>query len=137
MASFGFPPGRLRVSGSHGEPVVLALAGELDVGTVLVVVRSVAAALATSPAPQVIVLDLTELRFLGAAGVRVLCTAADHAAAEGTTVRVVTGGNPVVERSLSLSGKDRVLDVYPDRVAAVRAGDRHDFLRLATLLWET
>ena len=137
MASFGFPPGRLRVSGSHGEPVVLALAGELDVGTVLVVVRSVAAALATSPAPQVIVLDLTELRFLGAAGVRVLCTAADHAAAEGTTVRVVTGGNPVVERSLSLSGKDRVLDVYPDRVAAVRAGDRYDFLRLATLLWET
>ncbi|MEV6876178.1 STAS domain-containing protein [Amycolatopsis sp. NPDC051128] len=125
------------MSSSHGEPLVLALSGELDVGTVLIVVRAVAAALAARPAPQVIVLDLADLRFLGAAGVRVLCAAADHAAAESTTLRVVTGGNSEVERALRLSGMDRVLDVYPDRVAAVRAGDRHDFLRLATRMWES
>lgn len=135
MASFEAPTGRLRVSCSHGEPVLLALAGELDAGTVLVVVGAVAAALAGSPEPRVIVLDLAELHFLGAAGVRVLTAVTDHAAAQNARLRVVTGGNAVVSRALRLTGAARVLDVYPGRDAALRAGDGREFLRLTARMW--
>ncbi len=67
VATSGSPTGRLRVSCSHGEPVLLALAGELDAGTTVDVGEAVAAALAGHPPPRVIVLDLAELHFRGAA----------------------------------------------------------------------
>ncbi|WP_410641120.1 STAS domain-containing protein [Amycolatopsis sp. lyj-346] len=113
----------------------LTLAGELDAGTVLVVVGAVAAALAGSPEPRVIVLDLGGLHFLGAAGVRVLSAVTDHAAAQNARLRIVTGGNAVVSRALRLTGADRVLDVYPDRGTALGAGDGREFLRLAARMW--
>ncbi|MBE8522118.1 STAS domain-containing protein [Amycolatopsis sp. H6(2020)] len=117
--------------------MLLALAGELDGGTALVVVGSVAAALAGSPEPRVIVLDLAEVHFLGAAGVRVLSAVTDHAAAQNTRLRVVTGGNAVVCRALRLTGADRVLDVYPDLGTALGAGDGREFLRLAARMWNS
>ncbi|MEV4053634.1 STAS domain-containing protein [Amycolatopsis sp. NPDC049688] len=135
MRSCGGPTGRLRLSCSAGDPVVLNLAGELDAGTALLVVRAVAAALDRCPAPRVIVLDLAEVLFLGAAGVRVLCEAADHTAAAGARLRIVTGGNAVVSRALLLTGANRVLDSYPDRAAALSAGDGREFLRLTTRMW--
>ncbi|SEC51909.1 anti-anti-sigma factor [Amycolatopsis tolypomycina] len=137
MASFGYPTGRLRVSCSHGDPVLLAFSGELDAGTVLVVVGAVAAALAGSPEPRSIVLDLAGLHFLGAAGVRVLSAVTDHAAAQNARLRVVTGGNAVVCRALWLTGADRVLDVYPDRAAALAAADSGEFLRLTARMWNS
>ncbi|EOD66037.1 anti-anti-sigma factor [Amycolatopsis vancoresmycina DSM 44592] len=137
MTSSGAPAGRLRVSCSPGKPVVLALAGELDAGTVLLVVRAVGAALDRCPAPRVLLLDLAEVHFLGAAGVRVLCEAADHAAALSARLRIVTGGNPVVSRALLLTGANRVLDSYPDRAAALSAGDGSEFLRLTAEMWNS
>jgi anti-anti-sigma factor len=137
VASFAAPPGRLRVSCSHGEPVLLALTGELDAGTVLVVVGSVAAALAGTPEPRVIVVDLAGLHFLGAAGVRVLSAMTDQAAAQNARLRIVTGENAVVSRALRLTGVDRVLDVYPDRGAALDAGDGREFLRLTARMWNS
>jgi anti-anti-sigma factor len=127
----------LRVSCFPGEPAVLALSGDLDAGTVLLVVRAVATALAGCPAPRVIVLDLAEVHFLGAAGVRVLCEAADHAAAAGARLRVVIGGNAVVSRALRLTGADRLLDGYPDRAAALSAGDDREFRRLTARMWDS
>ncbi|MFB9690709.1 STAS domain-containing protein [Amycolatopsis plumensis] len=135
MASSAFPAGRLRVTCSREEPVLLALSGELDAGTVLVLVGAVAAALAGRPEPRVIVLDLGNLHFLGAAGVRVLNAMTDHAAAQDARLRIVTGGNPVVARALRLTGAARVLDVYPDRDAALNAGDGREFLRLTARMW--
>lgn len=137
MASSGSPAERLGVSCSHGEPVLLALTGELDAGTVLVVVAAVAAALAGSPEPRAIVLDLAEVHFLGAAGVRVLSAVTDHAAAQNARLRIVTGGNPVASRALRLTGADRVLDVYADRGTALGAGDGREFLRLTARMWNS
>ncbi|MDQ7802988.1 STAS domain-containing protein [Amycolatopsis sp. A133] len=137
MASSGCPPKRLRVSCSHGEPVLVVLAGELDTGTAPVLVEAVATALAAGPEPRVIVLDLAGLHFLAAATVRVLSAMTDHAAAQHTRLRTVTGGNVVVSRALRLSGADRVLDVYPDRAAALRAGDDREFLRLTARMWNS
>ncbi len=137
VASSGSPTRRLRVSCSHGEPALLALTGELDAGTVVVVVGAVAAALAVSPEPQVLVLDLGGLQFLGAAGVRVLSAVTDHAAARSARLRVVTGGNAVVSRALRLTGAERVLDVYPDRATALTAGDNCEFLRLTARMWHS
>jgi anti-sigma B factor antagonist len=127
----------LRISCSHGEPVLLALAGELDPGTVVVAAGAVTAALAGCPAPRAIVLDLADVHFLGAAGVHALCAVTDHAAAGHARLRVVTGGNAVVSRALRLTGADRVLDVYADRGTALRAGDDSEFLRLAAQLWNS
>ncbi|KDN19099.1 STAS domain-containing protein [Amycolatopsis rifamycinica] len=137
MTSSGAPTGRLRVSCSRGEPGLLVLTGELDAGTVLVVVGAVAAALAGTPRPRVIVLDLGGLHFLGAAGVRALGAVTGHAADRNARLRVVTGGNTVVSRALRLTGADRVLDVYPDRRAALDAGDGGEFLRLTARMWNS
>ncbi|MEV6447464.1 STAS domain-containing protein [Amycolatopsis sp. NPDC051716] len=117
--------------------MLLALTGELDAGTVLVVVGSVAAALAGTPEPRVIVVDLAGLHFLGAAGVRVLSAMTDQAAAQNARLRIVTGENAVVSRALRLTGVDRVLDVYPDRGAALSAGDGREFLRLTARMWNS
>ncbi|MEU4252509.1 STAS domain-containing protein [Amycolatopsis sp. NPDC026612] len=137
MASSVPPKGRLRVSCSRGEPVLLALAGELDAGTIVDVGEAVAAALAVRPPPRVIVLDLAELHFLGAAGLRVLNAVTGQAAARNARLRVVTGGNAVVSRALRMTGTDRVLDVYPDRGAALRVGDGREFLRLTARMWNS
>ncbi|WP_410616957.1 STAS domain-containing protein [Amycolatopsis sp. lyj-109] len=113
----------------------LTLAGELDAGTVCAVVGAVAAALSGSP--RVILLDLAELHFLGAAGVRALSVVTGHAAARNARLRVVTGGTTVATRALRLTGADRVLDVYPDRAAALDAGDGREFLRLTARMWNS
>ncbi|MET9000234.1 STAS domain-containing protein [Amycolatopsis sp. Hca4] len=117
--------------------MLLALSGELDAGTVLVVVGAVAAALAGSPEPKAIVLDLSRVNFLGAAGVRVLSAVTDNAADRNVRLRIVTGGNPLVSRALRLTGADRVLDVYPDLGAASSAGDGREFLRLTARMWNS
>lgn len=137
VTSSGSPTRRLRVSCSPGQPVLLALAGELDAGTVLDVVGAVATALAESSEPRVLVLDLADLHFLGAAGVRVLSVVTDHAAARNARLRIVTGGNAVVSRALRLTGANRVLDVYPDRGTALNAGDGREFLRLTARMWNS
>jgi anti-anti-sigma factor len=132
---FGSEPERLRVSRSHGDPAVVIVAGELDVGTVPRVMRAIAAVLADYPQPQTIVLDLALLTSLSAPATRILRVLANQVAGEGVAFRVTTGLNPRVRQALALTGLDSILDVYVCRSTALHAGDRRQFLELMSCIW--
>ncbi|MEA5361007.1 STAS domain-containing protein [Amycolatopsis sp., V23-08] len=119
------------MSQSHGDPAVVSLTGELDAHTTMLAAQAVTACLAQVPRPQVLVVDLTHLRFLSVAGVRMLHDAVDHAAARNILIRIAASESPVVARALAVTGMDAVFDIYPDRVLAVNTGERAEFLRLA------
>ncbi len=127
--------GRLQVSRSHGDPVVMSFSGELDIGTILIGARAMADVLGQVPPPQVVIIDLSDLRFFAVAGVRMLHAVVDHAVGQNISVRLVLGTNPLVARVFAVTGMGAVLDVYLDRVTALRAGDDSEFLRLAHQLW--
>jgi anti-sigma B factor antagonist len=101
---------------------VLALRGELDLATVRQPIDAVADVLDRPPVGELIVLDLTGLTFMAAAGIRMLLAAQDHAAARRVGLRIVTGGNPVVERCLRAAGVGPALAVHPDVPSALEAG---------------
>jgi anti-anti-sigma factor len=128
-------PGRLTTSRSHGDPAVVALDGQLDSGTVLIMARAVAQCLAQDPAPEVLVLDLTDVTRLATSAIRVLLHARDHAARCRTTLRITAPRHPGPLRALRISGAHAIFDVYTDRRAALEAGDRSSFLELAHRLW--
>jgi len=121
---------RLRVSQSHGDPgaVILRVDGQLDADTVLLLARAVAGVLFRDPAPRILVLDLAGLSFVSVAGVRMLHTAQNHAAARNVIVRVVPGHHPVVLDTLHTTGLDAVLDLYAGRQEAVAAETFPTFL---------
>ena len=78
-------PGACTVSSlslSDGEIVVLRVAGEIDLGSDLVLRRALDAALAGRPGHLVV--DLSELRFCSVRGMSMLVAAAATAAAQGT-----------------------------------------------------
>ena len=130
--------GRLRMSCSHGDPVVLALAGRLDAASVLGAARKLVQVLAGAPPPRAMVVDLAQLEWMTAAGVVMLHGAADHAAARHTAVRIAVGSNPVVARLLGDPRVAAVLDTYPDRAAALSAcADRDTFVEWAERLWHS
>ncbi|RSM49168.1 anti-sigma factor antagonist [Amycolatopsis balhimycina DSM 5908] len=128
-------PDRLTTSRSHGDPAVVTLAGQLDSGTVLIMARAVAQCLAQDPAPEVLVLDLTDVTRLATSAIRVLLHARDHAARCRTTLRITAPRHPGPVRALRISGAHAIFDVYADRRAALAAGDRSSFLELAHRLW--
>jgi anti-anti-sigma factor len=59
----------------------------------------------------VLVLDLSEVDFLDAAGLAVLGGIQARSVRENATLRIVTGDNRVVRRALSASGLDHALNV--------------------------
>jgi anti-sigma B factor antagonist len=63
----------------------------------------------TSP---VIVLDLTEVTFMGSVGLRVLVETQAEAWRAERTLRVVVDGTGAAHRSLEISGLEQVLTVY-------------------------
>jgi anti-sigma B factor antagonist len=85
----------------------VALAGELDIGTVQ---RAEAAlAEAESGSARMIVLDLSGLTFMDSTGVRLALAAAARSRADSDRLRFVRGG-PAVQRVFELSG---VTDTLP------------------------
>lgn len=71
-------------------------------------------------APELVVVDLGGVRFLGSRGMTALLRIRWAAAAGGARLRVVTGvANRPVLRPLTITGLDRELDLYPDLAAAL------------------
>lgn len=71
--------------------------------------------------PERLVVDLSEVDFLGVAGIRVLLHAALQAGSGGTELLVVTGTNPMVRRALQVTGADRRLALAEHRPAPALA----------------
>ncbi|SFW80695.1 STAS domain-containing protein [Amycolatopsis australiensis] len=107
------PALRLRTAWPAPHAVLITARGDLDTAT--------AADLATLlsdrlwAAPERLVVDLSEVDFLGVAGVRVLLHAALQAEQKGTALLVVTGRSPFVRRALRVTGADQRVTVADRR----------------------
>ncbi|WP_410588240.1 STAS domain-containing protein [Amycolatopsis sp. lyj-23] len=111
------PQDLLRVTAHHsGGHVVLAVAGEVDLLSAPVLGDGVTAALAE--APELLVIDLSEVSFLASIGITVLLEARREAGSR-TRVRVVAPERGVVNRTLQLTGLHEALAVAATRDEAL------------------
>lgn len=107
------PQDLLQVTAHHAErAVVLAVAGEIDLLSAPVLGGEVTTALAG--APELLVIDLSEVSFLASIGITVLLEARREAGS-GTRVRVVAPEDGVVNRTLRLTGLHEALAVAATR----------------------
>ena len=103
-------------SENHGDALVYALRGSLDIATS----PSVRAALTEAAAngKHEIVVDLTQLEFLDSTGLGALIGAHRRALENNGTLRLVVSEGPIL-RLLNITGLIRVLPVYHSRADAL------------------
>jgi anti-sigma B factor antagonist len=88
--------------------VVLGVSGEIDVNTAPILNTAICEALAGRP--SALVLDLSRVRFLSAAGLRVLAQTADQIGGSTHLALVSSGG--VVNTVIRLIGLDATFSLY-------------------------
>lgn len=93
-----------------GDAVVVHATGEIDVLTAPILLEHLERICPGARPPQVVVADLTAVRFLGSAGMSVLLEVDKLCRAQRTPLRVVAP-SPETIRPLRVTGIDRVLDV--------------------------
>jgi anti-sigma B factor antagonist len=107
----GFPPTRLTVK-RHvlaERDLRLALAGEVDLSSVDILVRALAT---VPPAARTVVVDLAQVTLLDSTGIAALLAAYRSAASAGRTFTVVNARD-VVRRALEVTGVLSVLSAEP------------------------
>lgn len=92
------------------EAVVLAVAGDLDLGSAQVLRTRAREALADGP--PALILDLGGITFCGSAGLQVIAELATGTTAAGLPFAVVADGNPVL-RAIELAHLDSKVGVHP------------------------
>lgn len=97
---------------------VLRVAGEIDMLSADVLQQRITELLDERPD---LVLDLSEIRFLGSSGLRVLMSSHEQAEARYGQLHVVTGTHRIVARAITVTAMDRVLRVHPDLDSAIAA----------------
>lgn len=110
---------RLRTAWPVPHAVLVTARGDLDSATAGDLATLLSDRLWATP--EQLVVDLSEVDFLGVAGVRVLLHAALQAAQGGTGLVVVTGTNPLVRRALRVTRADRSLTLAERRPAPAPA----------------
>ncbi len=97
----------------HVEPArdaaIVHLAGEIDLGTRPVFEEALAKAVAAPSA--MIVIDLTNVTFIGSVGLQVVIQAHQEAGAAARQLRIAHGGG-VARRAFEVSGVHTFLSVY-------------------------
>jgi anti-sigma B factor antagonist len=113
--------GLLRVTpGDAGKAVVLAAEGEIDLATGPRL-RAALAELLERPEPVPVIVDLTDVRFLGSTGIAVLADAHWQACQLGIPLTVVAVPDGPVERTLRACGLHHYLGLHYDLDEALRA----------------
>jgi anti-sigma B factor antagonist len=97
---------------------VLALRGELDVGTVAKLAQPLREAIADGK--TAVVVDLGELTFIDSTGLMVLLNGLRRLIREGGRL-VLVCTNPTVLRLFEITGTDSTFTIVPDRAAALEA----------------
>ncbi|MGW3965673.1 STAS domain-containing protein [Amycolatopsis sp. NPDC005003] len=110
---------RLRTTWPAPHAVLVTARGDLDSATAADLASLLSDRLWATP--EQLAVDLSEVDFLGVAGVRVLLHAALQAEQGGTDLLVVTGADPTVRRALEVTGADRRLALTDRRPAPARA----------------
>jgi anti-anti-sigma factor len=102
----------------EGDAVVLWMTGEIDMNTAPVLAEEFEVAIANAVAPAPVVADLSDVAFLGSAGLAVLLNARERCAQAEVPFRLVATGRPVL-RSLEIAGLRELLPVYSTAAQAV------------------
>lgn len=110
---------RVVLSDVAAEVVCCALAGDIDLASGPQLESRLAEATAT--APKHLVIDLSEVEFLGSIGLKILVDADARQRRAGRRLAVVVSGNHAAHRPLQATGLDQVLDLHDSREAAVAA----------------
>ncbi|GLZ27880.1 hypothetical protein Lesp02_00700 [Lentzea sp. NBRC 105346] len=113
-------PKRVSVQMLSADPriSVISIEGEIDMTTEHLVIGEIMDRLAVRP--KTFVLDLTGVTFFGSAGLHVLLDGQAAAERLGTRLAVVVPEHGVVNRVLTLTGVDRLLDLRRDLGSALR-----------------
>lgn len=102
----------------EGSALIVRVTGELDLVTTPKLEESIGAALGIGP--TVLVIDLTEVRFLASGALSAL-VAAHQAGADRTMVRVVAASRATL-LPLQATGLGQVLAIFPTQQEALAAG---------------
>lgn len=97
-------------------PEIVSLPPEIDVSNADAVLEELRAAV--RPGAAVVMADMTGTAFCDSSGVRALLLAQDAAAQHHAELRVVVPGGMVL-RILQVMGMDKILRIYPSRLAAL------------------
>jgi anti-sigma B factor antagonist len=101
---------------------IITVAGEIDMVTAPTVHDAVRVAL-EDPSTGACIVDLTEVAFLGSAGLTALMQATEHARHRREPLRIVVDGNQLVIRPIEVTGLDHLLALYHSVEEALAAGD--------------
>jgi anti-anti-sigma factor len=105
----------------HDGVAVLAITGELDGASAAAFKSAISAALAHKP--RALVMDLSNVRFLGSVGISVLIEARERVGG-GDKFALVAGGS-MTDRTIRVLGLNDLLCVHPTVNEALKAiGDR-------------
>jgi anti-sigma B factor antagonist len=104
----------------HGvdDVLVVRVTGDVDIRTAPALQEALAETLERMTDGRV-VLDLADVSFFSSQGLAVLAEAAAQADQHHCTLRIVVGINPLVRRSIEVTGLDRVLSLCVNVVEAV------------------
>lgn len=104
------------------QALILSVTGDIDAATIPTVDARLRAAALTSPPPPLVVLSLTAVESISAAGVRMLKHLADACAERDITVHIVVAPNTIVRRIIGITELDRGMPTFDDLGQALRAG---------------
>jgi anti-sigma B factor antagonist len=110
-------PVSVRTARVRDQVPITTVHGEIDMYTERLIQNAVSAQLATKP--DVLVLDLTDVAFMGSAGLNLLIVNHVQALDQGTRLAVVAGDG-FVRRVLAVCGVDDVLDLHQDLESALQ-----------------
>ncbi|PPI97248.1 STAS domain-containing protein [Nocardia nova] len=103
---------------TEGSAVVVTVAGEVDMNSAPELQSALDRALQAEP--TAVVLDMTEVRFLGSAGLSVLLATSQSTATGG--LRVVA--SPAVRRPIEVTALDALLRLFPTVADALAAPEQ-------------
>jgi anti-sigma B factor antagonist len=119
----GKPPLTITVSDVAPDTILCVLLGELDLATAPRLQEKLTEAI--DLAPSHLVIDLSDIQFLGSAGLNLLTDIHDAQHAAGYHVAVIVGTNHPVTRPLHITALDQILDLHTELATAVRACRTH------------
>ncbi len=98
--------------------VVVSACGEVDARTAPELAAALREACVTTPVPDLLVIDLTGVRFFSAAGLTVLLATQNHCRERHIGLRIVATHRSVL-RPLQITGLDREFDLTPSLRQAI------------------
>ena len=104
----------------YADTTVLAVRGEIDTLTAAAFTAATEELLAASG--EILVMDLTEVRFLASSGLAVLISAAHRAEDRGVRLRLVVSSR-AVRRPLEVTGTAALFDLHSDPDSAYGGRD--------------